>query len=115
MSNPIHDELPLTESTFFILLALARGPRHGYAILKDVSDLSEGRVNLSTGTLYGALDRLRTQGWIERMDADEEEETGRKRKDYFLNHKGRVILLAEMERMNTVLAAARHRLAGGDA
>jgi DNA-binding PadR family transcriptional regulator len=113
--NPIHDELPLTESTFFILLALARGPRHGYAILKEVIDLSEGRVNLSTGTLYGALDRLLTQGWIERMETDEREESGRRRKDYFLSHKGRVILMAEMERMNTVLAVARHRLAGGNA
>jgi DNA-binding PadR family transcriptional regulator len=115
MPNPIHDELPLTESTFFILLALVRGPRHGYAILKDVTDLSEGRVGLSTGTLYGALDRLLKQGWIERLETDEEEENGRKRKDYFLTHKGRVILIAEMERMNTVLAVARHRLAGGNA
>ena len=49
---------PLREPTFLILLSLAPGPRHGYAILKEVESLSEGRVKMSTGTLYGAIERL---------------------------------------------------------
>ena len=60
--------LPLSEAVFFILLSLAPGPRHGYAILKEVATLSQERVNLSTGTLYGALKRMLEQNWIERVD-----------------------------------------------
>ncbi len=51
--------LPLREPTFLILLSLADGEKHGYAILKDVSEISQGKVLLSTGTLYEALARLR--------------------------------------------------------
>jgi hypothetical protein len=58
------NQLPLTEATFFIMLSLAPGPKHGYAILKDIQALSEGRIRLSTGTLYGAIRRLLDQGWI---------------------------------------------------
>jgi len=62
--DDLHDILPLTEATFFILLSLAPGAKHGYAILKEVPLLSQQRVTLSTGTLYGALKRLLTAGWI---------------------------------------------------
>ena len=55
MPHDISANLPLTEATYFILLSLALGPRHGYLIMKDVRSLSRGRVTLSTGTLYGAL------------------------------------------------------------
>ena len=56
MESPseIQTQLPLTEATYFILLSLAPGPRHGYAIMKDVHSLSHGHVTLSTGTLYTA-------------------------------------------------------------
>ena len=55
-------ESPLTEPTYFILLSLSPKPKHGYAIMKDVKELSKSRVILSTGTLYGALKRLLDQG-----------------------------------------------------
>jgi DNA-binding PadR family transcriptional regulator len=55
-------EIPLTESTYFILLSLSSKPKHGYAIMKDVWILSNDRIILSTGTLYGALKRLLEQG-----------------------------------------------------
>ncbi len=64
----IHSNLPLTETTYFILLSLAPGPRHGYSIMKDVLQLSSGRVELSTGTLYSALKRLLDQNWIQRTE-----------------------------------------------
>jgi DNA-binding PadR family transcriptional regulator len=67
-SEEIQSNLPLTEVTFFILVSLAPAARHGYAIMKDVRSLSNARVRLSTGTLYGALKRLLEQGWIERSD-----------------------------------------------
>ena len=63
--------LPLSEAVFLILLSMAEEPRHGYAILKDVEELSQGRVRLSTGTLYGALRRLLDNRWIERFDEDD--------------------------------------------
>ncbi|MCL6615298.1 MAG: PadR family transcriptional regulator, partial [Firmicutes bacterium] len=53
--------LPLTESTFYILISLAR-PRHGYGIIQAVREMSGGRVELGPGTLYGALNRLLRQG-----------------------------------------------------
>jgi DNA-binding PadR family transcriptional regulator len=59
------EHLPLTEPVLLILLSLAGQPRHGYSILKDVEQMSDGRVMLSTGTLYGALRRLLHAEWIE--------------------------------------------------
>ncbi len=106
------DELPLTEATFFILLSLAPGPGHGYAIMKDVAALSDGRVTLSTGTLYGALARLLARGWVARIDSAEAGETGRPRKAYELTPLGRRILAAEAERLQALVRAARLRLAG---
>ncbi len=59
--------LRMTEPVLLILLSLADQPRHGYAILQDTEQMSNGRVRLSTGTLYGALRRLLEDGWIERL------------------------------------------------
>ena len=67
-SAEVQNGQPMTETTYFILLSLAPGPSHGYAIMKDVQQLSQARVVLSTGTLYGALKRLLELGWIERVD-----------------------------------------------
>ena len=107
------DELPLTEVTTFILLSLADAPKHGYAIMKDVEDLSDGRVQLSTGTLYGALSRLLDQGWIARWEGEVEQATpGRPRKTYTLTRVGRRVLDAEVRRLQAVVAAARGRTAG---
>jgi len=104
----IQANLPLTEATFFIMLSLATGPKHGYAIMKEVTTLSDGRVVLSTGTLYGALKRLLRDRWIERVeDPIGPEETGRPRKAYTLTDLGRRILEAEAERLRGLAEAAR--------
>jgi DNA-binding PadR family transcriptional regulator len=108
----ILEQLPLTEATFFILLSLSAGKKHGYIIMQDVERLSDGRVTLGTGTLYGALGRLLDQGWIERVD--EEQSSGRPRKAYVLSDLGRRILAAETERLGSLLSAARVRLSGGE-
>ena len=116
---PVSDLLPLQEPTFFILLSLAQESKHGYAILKDVEQHSEGRVKLSTGTLYEALARLLDQALIERVEADEggtEEgaeglgHPGRPRKTYRLTRRGRRVLEAETARMQTLVAATQRRL-----
>jgi DNA-binding PadR family transcriptional regulator len=100
---------PLTEATLTILLSLVPEPRHGYAILKAVPELSGGRVSLTTGTLYGALKRLLEQGWIERLDDPSVVATGRPQKVYMLTLLGRRILSAELQRLEALLAAARRR------
>ncbi len=109
----IQGHLPLTESTFFILLSLSTRAKHGYAIMKDVLSLSDGRINLSAGTLYGALKRLLEQGWIERMDEASSPHSphapGQPRKAYSLTDRGRSILNAEIARLRSLVEAARLR------
>jgi len=116
----VQENLPLTEATLFIMLSLVPEPRHGYAIMKDVQALSEGRVVLSTGTLYGALKRLLEQGWIERVDEAEQDppssnQAGRPRKVYTLTRLGRRVLEAEVGRLQTLVSAAHLRTARGQA
>jgi DNA-binding PadR family transcriptional regulator len=105
------DSLPLSEAVFFILLSLLPGPKHGYAIMKDVRALSDSRVNLSTGTLYGALKRLLDAGWVQRMDG--EVENGRERKTYALTQQGKGILKAETARMQSLVAITKKRTSEG--
>ena len=104
--------LPLTETTFFILLSLAPDAKHGYAIMKDVQSMSNNRVILSTGTLYGALKRLLKRDWIERVDRPDLDTTGRIRKAYRLTGSGARILDIEFARLQTLVSAAHPRLAG---
>jgi PadR family transcriptional regulator PadR len=108
----IQTHLPLTEPTFFILLALAPGPQYGYAIMKETAALSNGRLQMSTSTLYGAIRRLRDQGWIVRSVAESGLEKGRERKAYQLTDLGRRILNAETARLQS-LAALAHQAGAG--
>jgi DNA-binding PadR family transcriptional regulator len=108
-----HDDLspagkPLSEPVLLILASLAAGARHGYALIKDIAQLSDGRVRLSTGTLYGALRRLLDAEWIEAFD---QADRSRDKQAYRLTASGRRQLHAEVERMKHVskLAAARLR------
>ena len=107
----IQDHLPLSETAFLILLSLAPQPKHGYAIMKNVEQLSEKRVIMSTGTLYGALKRMLDQGWIERVN--QVEQNGRGQKAYTLTRLGKMILEAEIDRMDQLVSAARMRPAKG--
>jgi len=111
-SNGLNSQVPLTEATYFILLTLAPGPRHGYAIMKDVNKLSQGRVTLSTGTLYSALKRLLDQGWISRADDLSDGANGRQRKAYLLTDLGRCILETEIRRLEGLVGAAQWRVLG---
>ena len=111
MSTDPISYLPLTESTFYILLSLAPGKKHGYAIMKDVKDLSRERANLSTSTLYTAVGRLLDQELIERFaDDDEDVSPGLPRKSYALTELGRRVLEAESVRLQGMVKEARLRL-----
>src|SRR5437763_87933 len=103
---------PLTETVLLILASLANQPRHGYALVKDIARLSNGRVRMSTGTLYGALSRLLEQGWIARHA---QEDTAREKQAYRLTAAGRAQLTAEVERMKQLTRAAAARLRESEA
>jgi DNA-binding PadR family transcriptional regulator len=98
----------VTEPVLFILLSLADQPRHGYSILKDVENMSDGRVRLSTGTLYGALRRLLEEDWIQRYEDDN---TSRGRQGYRLTSHGRRVLRQEVARMKQLTRLATLRFA----
>ncbi len=104
----ISDLLPLRLPTFFILLSLTGGEKHGYAILKSIESMSGGSLKLSTGTLYEALARLLEQEWIERVDA--EDQPGRPRKAYRLSPLGMQVLRAETQRMKSLVKVAQLHL-----
>ena len=94
---------PLTEPVLLILISLADKPRHGYALMKDIDALSNGRVVLSTGTLYGALRRLLECQWIERF---QQEDTSREKQSYRLTAAGRRQLRLELDRLKQLTRAA---------
>lgn len=96
----------LTDPVLLILASLAAAPRHGYALLKAVEELSGGEIRLSTGTLYGALRRLLEDKWIERFA---QPDTARDKQAYRLTPAGRFQLTAELDRrkqLNAAIAAS---------
>jgi DNA-binding PadR family transcriptional regulator len=103
----------MQEATFLILTALAAGSQHGYGIITDVKEISGDRVRLRAGTLYTALDRLRTDGLIA-VDREEVVEN-RLRRYYRLTPGGSELLAAEAARLRSNADAALRRLnlAGG--
>lgn len=101
---------PLTPAMFHVLLALAGGDLHGYAILKDVEMRTEGKLRLSTGTLYGIIKRLLADGLIVELRVRPPEEQDDERRRYYrLTNTGRQAATAEAERMDEMVAAARAR------
>ncbi|MGN9843677.1 PadR family transcriptional regulator [Nonomuraea sp. H19] len=91
-----------------LLTALADAPRHGYALIKEVEDISCGRVRLRTGTLYAALSRLQQQGWVHIVG--EEVVEGRHRRYYALTDVGTDALAEETVRLRATLQEASRRL-----
>jgi PadR family transcriptional regulator, regulatory protein PadR len=98
----------VTEPAFFVLTALVGAPRHGYGIVSEVAELSQGRVRLKVGTLYGVLDRLVLDGLVE--PDREEVQQGRLRRYYRLTQAGTRALAAEAERQAANAEVASRRL-----
>ena len=97
------DVLPLTPALFHVLLSLADGQKHGYAVLKEVELRTSGAVCLSTGTLYGIIKRLLADGMIRESATGSDE----RRRAYRLTAFGRKVALAEAERLRDLVAAAQ--------
>src|SRR6202453_4160893 len=108
-------ERSMQEPTFLILTALAAGPQHGYGIITDAGRISGGVTRLQIGTLYMALDRLRSAGLVK--PDREEVADGRLRRYYRLTDEGAALLGAETERRRARAAGAaqpaRVRRGGG--
>ena len=102
--------LPLTPALFHVLLALADGEKHGYAVLKEVEERTGGSVTLSTGTLYGIIKRLLADGLIRDSAAGSDE----RRRAYRLTPFGRKVALAEAERLRDLVVSARVKKLLGD-
>lgn len=92
-------ETPLTEAVFYILLAV-RKPNHGYGITQEIGELTNGRVKLGAGTLYGALQTLQKKGWIEIHSVETE---SRKKKEYIITDLGKQVFRDEQLRLKELL------------
>ncbi len=100
--------LPLTPAVFHVLLALADGDKHGYAIMKNVRQRTDGKVRLSAGTLYGIINRLLGDGMIvETRDRPSPALDDERRRYYRLTRFGREVAIADANRMEKVIAMAR--------
>ncbi|MGT2799116.1 PadR family transcriptional regulator [Streptococcus marmotae] len=92
--------LPLTETTYYILLALLK-PNHGYAIMQEVESMSDGDVRIAAGTMYGAIENLLKLGWIIAVPS-----TDSRRKIYHITPTGKSILALETERIRKLSTLA---------
>lgn len=92
----------LTESVFYILLLLHK-PAHGYALMKDIAEMTGGRVNLGAGSLYGAFETLQKKGWIRAVDERPQD----RRIEYIITDTGKEFFEKELIRLEEMLANAR--------
>ena len=88
----------LTEAVYYILLSLVT-PRHGYGIMQEAERMSNGRVKLAAGTLYGAINGLLDRGWIKAVPGAEDS----RRKEYALTEAGREALNRELDRLRELV------------
>ena len=94
---------PLTPAVLAILLGLAEGDKHGYAIMKDARAPQGGGVAMGPGTLYGTLDRLMRDGLVEETGLTDDE----RRRYYRLTSGGRTVLASELQRLDATIKSAR--------
>jgi DNA-binding PadR family transcriptional regulator len=108
-TRDLNRHLPLSEAVFQILLALADQDRHGYGIIQEVEERTDGRVRLGPGTLYGAIKRLREQGLVEEAAFEVVPGADERRRYYRLTPHGRDLAVLEARRLERLLEAARHK------
>jgi DNA-binding PadR family transcriptional regulator len=102
--------LPLTPAMFHILLALADKERHGYEIMREVDERSEGKMRVGPGTLYGSIKRMLNDGLIEELDERPDPELDDERRRYYrLSDFGRRVAIAEAERLDKLVKSARSK------
>ena len=108
-------QAPLTPAVLHILLALSTGERHGYGIMKQVEEDSQGKVKMGPGTLYGSMGRMMKAGLIRESDKRLDPEMADGRRIYYkLTGEGQAALRAELERYRGVVAVSEGRLSYGN-
>lgn len=106
----LEKHLPLTPAVFLILLALSDGDKHGYAIMRVVKETTGGQMVLGPGTLYGAIKRLQRESLITESDYRPDPVIDDARRRYYeLTELGRRVLVAESERLASLVAYARRK------
>lgn len=115
ISSPESSDVPLTPAAFHVLLVLATGPAHGYAMMTEVQEVTGGRIRLGPGTLYRTLFKLLHDGWIvEVPGADGRADADERRRVYRITAEGLAVARAEARRLEALVGAARERgLLGG--
>lgn len=93
-----NENVVLTEAVYYILLSLIK-PNHGYGIMKNIEEISNGRVKMAPGTLYGAINVLQEKRWIELLKEDKFS----RKKEYIITKEGKEVLLREIERLRELL------------
>ncbi len=107
-SAQIRDFLPLRPAVFHILLVLAEGERHGYAIKQEVNKRTDGVIKMGPGTLYESIQRMMDKGLIEESASrPEPQQDQAQRRYYHLSAFGREVLQAEVSRLGTIVDEAR--------
>lgn len=101
--------LPLTPAVLHILLVLADGERHGYAIAQEVEAISDGQVRMGPGTLYGSILRMADSDLLEEVTGRPKEDGDERRRYYKLTEFGRRVLTLELARLNAVMNVARRK------
>jgi DNA-binding PadR family transcriptional regulator len=104
MANEARDLLPLSPRSFYVLLVLAQGETHGYAITQTVESITEGTVRLTAGTLYPLIRQMLDNGWITEVSGPDDDP---RRRSYRLTTRGRRIAEAEAARLASVVRMAR--------
>ena len=97
--------LPLTHIVYHVLLSLAEGHKHGYAIIRDVADRTDGRTEIEAGTLYAAIKRMRDDALISEVDAPADADS--RRRYYSVTPFGRQVLREESLRLEAMVELAR--------
>lgn len=102
------ENAPLSPAVFYILLSLAIKDRHGYEIMKSVSEDSKGKVKLGPGTLYGSIKKMLEEKLLEELDERPDPQLDDERRRYYrLSDYGRKMLSAELQRYNEALEIAK--------
>ncbi len=95
--------VPLSPAVLAILLSLAEGDKHGYAVMKDARAPRGGGIRMGPGTLYGSIERMIRDGFVEESDKQDDE----RRRYYRLTAQGRTVLAAELHRLDAAVSSAR--------
>lgn len=110
LPDEVRKLLPLTPAVLFVLLALSEGDKHGYAIMQDANELSDGQFRMGPGTLYTTIQRLLDLSLIEETEGSSGHSSNEGRRRYYrLARSGRQLLSMELGRMENLVRRAREK------